>query len=81
MTMAIKNVAMDRRDSARYRGDLKRIGFLSASYLSVNGFDAVRLKKLAEIGKVDAIRGMIGKSVRWYYREKQAELAHLRGEA
>jgi hypothetical protein len=79
--MAIRNVVMDRRDSADYRNHLKRGGFLSASYLSISGFDAVRLKKLALQGKLDAIRCAIGKSIRWYYSEKQAELAHLRGEA
>ena len=78
--MAIKNVEMDRRDSVSYRRILKRGGFLSASYLSVSGLDVVRLKKLAQQGKIDAIRCAIGKSIRWYYREKQAELAHLRGE-
>lgn len=79
--MAIRNIQMDRRDSAEYRGRLKRGGFLSASYLSLSGFDAVRLKKLAEEGRLDAIRCAIGKSVRWYYSEKQAELLHLQGEA
>lgn len=79
--MAIKNIAMDRRDSAKYRTYLKRGGFISASYLSVSGFDASRLKKLAQQGKLDAIRCAIGKSIRWYYCEQQAELAHLRGEA
>ena len=79
--MAIRSIAMDRRDSAKYRTLLKRGGFISASYLSVSGFDATRLKKLAQQGKLDAIRCAIGKSIRWYYCEKQAELAHLRGEA
>lgn len=78
--MAIKSIAMDRKDSASYRSLLKRGGFISASYLSVSGFDACRLKKLAQAGKLDAIRCAIGNSVRWYYRETQAELAHLRGE-
>ena len=76
--MAIRNVVMDRRDSADYRNHLKRGGFLSASYLSISGFDANRLKKLAQL---DAVRCAIGKSIRWYYSEKQAELAHLRGLA
>ena len=79
--MAIRTVVMDRRDSADYRNHLKRGGFLSASYLSISGFDAVRLKKLALQGKLDAIRCASGKSIRWYYSEQQAELAHLRGEA
>ena len=78
--MAIKNVVMDRRDSASYRSLLKRGGFISASYLSISGFDASRLKKLAQQVRLDAIRCAIGKSIRWYYCEKQAELAHLRGE-
>ena len=78
--MAIKTVEMDRRDSACYRKLLKRGGFLSASYLSVSGLDVARLKKLAQQGNLDAVRCAIGKSIRWYYREQQAELAHLRGE-
>ena len=78
--MAIKNVVMDRRDSASYRNLLKRGGFISASYLSTSGFDAIRLKKMAQQGKLDAVRCAIGKSIRWYYCEQQAELAHLRGE-
>jgi hypothetical protein len=32
-------------------------------------------------GELDAIRCAIGKSIRWYYRERQAENAHLRGLA
>ena len=79
--MAIKNIEMDRRDSASYRKMLKRGGFLSASYLSVSGFDVESLKKLALAGKLDAVRCAIGKSTRWYYRENQAENAHLRGLA
>lgn len=78
--MAIKNLVMDRRDSASYRSILRKKGFLSASYLSTSGFDAVRLKRMALEGKLDAIRCAIGKSIRWYYSENQAELAHLRGE-
>ncbi|MBR3457717.1 MAG: hypothetical protein IKH16_06145 [Selenomonadaceae bacterium] len=79
--MAIKDVEMDRRDCVSYRKLLRRGGFLSASYLSVSGLDVVQLKKLARQGKIDAVRCAIGKSIRWYYREKQVELAHLRGEA
>lgn len=78
--MAIRDLRLDRRDSAYYRNALKRSGFLSASYLSVNGFDAVRMKKLAIAGKLDAIRCAVGTSTRWYYSERQAELAHLHGE-
>ena len=81
LNMAIKNIEMDRRDSASYRKILKRGGFLSASYLSVNGFDVTELRKLALAGKLDAVRCAIGKSIRWYYRERQAENAHLRGQA
>ena len=81
LNMAIKNIEMDRRDSASYRKMLKRGGFLSASYLSVNGFDVTQLRKLALAGKLDAVRCAIGKSIRWYYRERQAENAHLRGQA
>ena len=54
--MAIKNIEMDRRDSASYRKMLKRGGFLSASYLSVSGFDVASLKKLALAGELDAVR-------------------------
>ena len=79
--MAIKNIEMDRRDSVRYRRILKRGGFLSASYLSVNGFDVNQLRKLAMAGQLDAVRCAIGKSIRWYYRERQAENAHVRGLA
>ncbi|HBT79272.1 MAG: hypothetical protein II145_06855 [Selenomonas sp.] len=79
--MAIKQIEMDSRDSASYRKHLRNVGFLSASYLSTSGFDVSSLKKLAREGKLDAIRCAIGKSVRWYYRERQAELAHLRGLA
>ena len=79
--MAIKNIEMDRRDSASYRKILKRGGFLSASYVSVNGCDVTELRKLALAGKLDAVRCAIGKSIRWYYRERQAENAHLRGQA
>ena len=78
--MAIKNIVMDRRDSVSYRKLLKKGGFLSASYLSVSGLDVARLKKLAQQGKLDAVRCAIGKSIRWYYQEQQADLAHLRGE-
>ncbi len=78
--MAVKRIEVDRRDSVIYRNALKRGGFISASYLSINGFDATRLKKMALQGKLDAVRCSIGKSVRWYYQENQAELAHLKGE-
>ena len=54
--MAIKTVEMDRRDSASYRKLLRRGGFLSASYLSGSGLDVVALKKLAQQGKLDAVR-------------------------
>ena len=79
--MAIKNIEMDRRDSVSYRRILKRGGFLAASYLSVNGFDVNQLRKLAMAGQLDAVRCAIGKSIRWYYRERQAENAHVRGLA
>ncbi len=79
--MAIKNIEMDRRDSVSYRKMLKQGGFLSASYLSVSGFDIASLKKLALAGKLDAVRCAIGKSTRWYYSEMQAERARLRGLA
>ena len=81
LNMAIKNIEMDRRDSASYRKMLKRGGFLSASYLSVSGFDVNQLKKLAKRGELDAVRCAIGKSIRWYYRERQAESARRRGFA
>ncbi len=47
---------------------------------NADGYYFAKVKKLAQQGKLDAIRCAIGKSVRWYYCEKQAELAHLRGE-
>ena len=75
--MAIKKVEVDRRDCQNYRNYLKRGGYISASYLSVSGLDAIRLKKLAIQGRLDAVRCAIGKSVRWYYCEKQAELSSL----
>lgn len=79
--MAIKTIEMDSRDSASYRKQLKRGGFLSASYLSVSGFDVASLKKLALAGQLDAVRCAIGQSTRWYYSEVQAERARLRGLA
>jgi len=78
--MAIRKVEMDRKDSVNFRQLMKERGFISASYFSLCGFDVDKLKKLAQQGRMDAVRCAIGKSVRWYYCEKQAELAHLRGE-
>ncbi len=78
--MAIKRLEVDREDFFHYRDWMKERGFVSASYFSLNGFDVTKLKKLAEQGKMDAIRCEIGKSVKWYYAENQAELAYLRGE-
>ena len=75
--MAIKKLKLTVEDCQNYRNYLKRGGYISASYLSVSGLDAIRLKKLAIQGRLDAVRCAIGKSVRWYYCEKQAELAHL----
>lgn len=77
----IKNIEMDSRDSAAFRKELRACGFLSASYLSSSGFDAPSLKKLALSGRLDAVRCAIGRSVRWYYRERQAERARLLGLA
>jgi hypothetical protein len=79
--MAIKTLNLDLRDLEYYRRQIKQNGFMSASYLSMSGFDVKKLRKLAEQGKMSAIRCQVGKSVRWYYYEAQAELAHLKGEA
>nr|WP_320147174.1 hypothetical protein [uncultured Anaeromusa sp.] len=77
--MAIWQVELDRRDSERYRKQLLHRGFISASYFSTNGFDVQKMRKLATEGKLDAVRCIIGSSVRWYYAEEQAERAHLAG--
>ncbi len=78
--MAIWRVQLESRDFDHYRKWLKNRGFISAGYFSSNGFDLKMMRKLAVEGKVDAIRCIFGKSVRWYYSEGQAELARLRGE-
>ena len=78
--MSIRRLEVDREDFFHYRNWMKERGFVSASYFSLNGFDVTKLKKLAEQGKMDAIRCEIGRSVKWYYLESQAELAYLRGE-
>ncbi len=78
--MAIWQVELDRRDSERYRKQLLHRGFISASYFSTNGFDVQKMRKMANEGKLDAVRCIIGSSVRWYYAEEQAERAHLAGK-
>ncbi|VBB06734.1 Hypothetical protein LUCI_1970 [Lucifera butyrica] len=78
--MAIWHIDMDAKDFVHYRKRLINRGFIPTNYFSVNGFNIVKMRKLAIAGKVDALRCVVGKSVRWYYREDQAELARLRGE-
>lgn len=78
--MAILNVTLDTVDVGKYRKRLRAAGFLSANYFSTNGFDLQEMRRLALAGKMDARRCVIGKSVRWYYCEDQAELAHIRGQ-
>ncbi|HMM19234.1 MAG TPA: hypothetical protein PKA10_00760 [Selenomonadales bacterium] len=78
--MAIWRVDMDARDFERYRKELVNRGFVPTSYFSSNGFNTAKMRKLALEGKMDAARCMVGRSIRWYYREDQAELARLRGE-
>jgi hypothetical protein len=78
--MAIKRLEVAREDFFHYRDWMKERGFVSASYFSLNGFDVSKLKKMAEQGRINAIRCEIGRSVKWYYSENQAELAYLRGE-
>jgi len=79
-SMAIWQVELDSRDVSQYRKKLKNRGFISASYFSYNGFDLDKMRKLAKEGKIDAMRCIIGKSIRWYYLEQQAETARLKGE-
>lgn len=55
-------------------------GFISANYFSSNGFDITKMRKMAGEDKLDAVRCVMGKSVRWYYAETQAEIARLKGE-
>jgi hypothetical protein len=76
--MAIWQVELDNRDIVKYRKSLNKRGFFSSYYFSYNGFDVTKLRKLAGAGKLDAVKCIIGPSVRWYYAEQQAELAHLR---
>lgn len=77
--MAIWNIQLDTIDVGKYRKKLKAVGYLSANYFSTNGFDVDEMRRLAQAGKMDARRCVFGKSVRWYYSEDQAELAHSRG--
>ena len=76
----IKKLTVDSDDFRFYKKWLKERGFISATYFSMNGYDAKKLKKHALDGKINAIKCYIGKSVKWYYAERQAELAYLRGE-
>lgn len=78
--MAIWQIKLDNRDVVKYRRKLKSRGFISSNYFSSNGFDLKKLRKLADEGKLDAIRCTVGQSVRWYYAEDQAELARLRDQ-
>lgn len=78
--MAIWQVELDTRESTRYRKWLKSRGFVSANYFSSNGFDLTEMRQMVMAGKMDAIRCVIGQSIRWYYPENQAELARLKGD-
>ncbi|WP_094606333.1 hypothetical protein SPSIL_029260 [Sporomusa silvacetica DSM 10669] len=77
--MAIWQIELDNRDVVQYRRRLKSRGFISANYFSSNGFDLTKMRKLPGEGKLDAVRCIIGQSVRWYYAEEQAEFARLKG--
>lgn len=79
--MAIKSVEMDRKDFEYFRKLLRAKGFVSSNYFSTNGFNLGKMRKMAQDGNMDAVRCAIGKTIRWYYSEQQAELARLRGEA
>ena len=78
--MAIRYLEFERRDQDQYRQLLKNRGFISAGYFSSNGFDLKKMRQMALEGRMDAMCCSIGKSIRWYYAEEQAELARLRGE-
>ncbi|XER12264.1 hypothetical protein SATMO3_24540 [Sporomusa aerivorans] len=78
--MAIWRVQLDVGETNQYRNWLKRRGFSSANYYSANGFSLEKMRKMAMDGKLHAIQCIVGKSVRWYYMESQAELARLRGD-
>lgn len=79
MNLAIWHVELDNQDHY-FRRQLVNGGFVSANYFSANGFDICKMRKLACAGKLDAVRCIVGKSVKWYYAEQQAELARLKGE-
>lgn len=76
----IKRLTVEHDDFARYRNWMKAKGFISANYFSMNGYDTKKLKAQAMEGKINAIKCQIGNSVKWYYAERQAEMAYLRGE-
>ena len=78
--MAIWKIEMDSRDFEHYRKRLINRGFVPTNYFSSNGFNLKKMREMALAGKMDAARCLVGKSVRWYYQEDQAELARLRGE-
>lgn len=77
--MAIWQVELDRRDSERYR---KQLFTAASSRQAIFPPTALtqKMRKMANEGKLDAVRCIIGSSVRWYYAEEQAELAHLAGK-
>lgn len=76
----IWRVKLDTKEATRYRKWLNQRGFNSAYYFAINGFSLEKMRQLATEGKLHAVQCAIGKSVRWYYMESQAELARLRGE-
>ncbi|CQR72257.1 hypothetical protein SOV_12210 [Sporomusa ovata DSM 2662] len=78
--MAIWRVEVDNKEVNRHRKWLNQRGFSSAHYFASNGFSLEKMRQMATEGKLHAVQCAIGKSVRWYYMESQAELARLRGE-
>lgn len=76
----IRTLAVDTGDFSYYRSLLKSSGFISATYFSLNGYNIKKMQHMARQGRLNAVRCEIGRSVKWYYAEHQAELAYLRGE-
>lgn len=76
----IKKLTVDSNDFRFYSKWMKERGFLSASYYSMHGYDSKKLRKQAMEGNINAIKCYIGKTVKWYYAERQAELAYLKGD-
>ncbi len=79
-SMAIWQIKTDSRDFAYYRKWMKRRSFYAANYFSANGCNLLKMKQLALVGDIDAIRCTLEKSVHWYYLEEKVELARLKGD-